>query len=216
MRKVQFAKDEYYHIFNRGVDKRVIFSSDQEYKRFVYCLYLANSTEPFKLDNSTKYSNDSVKIFNTPRPNQVVFIHSYCLMQNHFHLLISENTEGGISIFMQKLSTAYTMYFNRKHKRSGSLFQGPFKAVLVQNDTQFKYLFSYIHANPFSTIQKDSSIQVENLEEVLTYQYSSITEYRGGTRSSSVILTILPFIQKELQTTNDAKKHIIKWLDFHP
>lgn len=215
MRKTVFTQDEYYHIFNRGVDKRVIFSSPEEYQRFLYILYLSNSSLSFKIDNLTKYEKDSLQIFSTERTDLLVSIHAYCLIPNHFHLLISEVTEGGISTFMQKLSTAYTMYFNRKHKRSGCLFQGPFKAVHIEHDTQFKYLFSYIHANPFSTIQKDGSLHINNSEKVLEYPYSSILEYRGQTRTSSVLLDVLPFIQKELQTITDAKKHIQKWLDFH-
>lgn len=216
MRKIRFAKDEYYHIFNRGVDKRIIFDSPQDYERFLYYLYLANSSEAFKLDNATKYpSTDSRKVFTTPRSQQLVAIHAYCLMSNHFHLLINERRDGGISAFMQKVSTAYTMYFNRKNKRSGSLFQGPFKAVHIENDTQFKYLFSYIHANPFSTIQKDGSVQIKDTEKVLEYDYSSIKEYRGEKRVSSPILAVLPFIQKELKTVTESRKHLLKWLDFH-
>lgn len=215
MRKTTFTQDEYYHLYNRGVDKRITFSSAVEYERFLMYLYILNSEDHIRFDNISRSENFLKILFLTPRPKPLVAIHAYCLMPNHFHLLVSEKTEGGISTFMQKLSTAYTMYFNSKHKRSGSLFQGPFKAVQVENDTQFKYLFSYIHANPFSTIQKDGSVQINDIEKVLQYPYSSITEYTGKTRNSSTLLDVLPFIQKELQTITDAKKHIKKWLDFH-
>src|SRR3989344_2009952 len=128
-RTFAFAPGEFYHIYNRGTDKRNIFTSRADRDRFLALLYLANQDEPvdLKLQGSTLL--EIVERSGMP----LVEIAAYCLMPNHFHLLVRELEEGGISKFMQKLTTGYTMFFNKKYERSGSLFQGRFKATHVTN-----------------------------------------------------------------------------------
>src|SRR3989344_2776781 len=118
-RTFSFAPDEFYHIYNRGTEKRNIIMSRSDQDRFLSLLYFANQNEPadLKLQGST-LSKIIEKKIGTP----LVEIVAYCLMPNHFHLLIREVEEGGISKFMQKVTTGYTMYFNKRHDRSGSLF----------------------------------------------------------------------------------------------
>ncbi len=215
MRKTLFGTEEYYHLFNRGVDKRIIFNTPKDYDRFLCTLYLSNSKESFKMDNITRYKHVKSEIFSSSRGEQLVSIHAYSLMPNHFHLLVSEKVEGGISLFMQKVSTAYTMYFNKRYDRSGALFQGTFKSVHIDTDTQFRYLFSYIHANAFSVMQKNGSIRIQDIEKVRTYDYSSMKEYTGDQRIESSLLEVIPFIKDDLLSKGSVKKHLQTWLDFH-
>lgn len=110
----------------------------------------------------------------------IVSIGAYCLMPNHFHILIRQEKENGISLFMQKLSTAYVMYYNKKYKRTGSLFEGKFKSKYAGEDTYLKYLFSYIHLNPLKIMDpnwKLNPIENKSKQFLFEYPYSSFLEY---------------------------------------
>ena len=141
-RKVTFAQNEYYHIYNRGVEKRPIFSDKASYDRFLVLMYLCNTKEPIRLPRD--FTLNLREIFSTKRTEQLIEVCAYCLMPNHFHLLVKEGRENGkgISQYMQKLTTAYTMYFNTRNSRSGSLFQGVFRAKHANQDEYLKYLYS--------------------------------------------------------------------------
>ena len=145
-----FAVGEFYHVYNRGTDKRKIFLSQADYQRFIILLYLANSNQPVRIDLRR---NSVEKLFEADRGKDLVDIGAYCLMPNHFHILLKEKVENGISLFMQKITTAYTMYFNKKHERSGVLFQGVFKSEHLATDNYLKYIYSYIHLNPVKLIE---------------------------------------------------------------
>jgi len=201
VRKTPLLIGEYYHIYNRGVDKRVIFLDEHDHKRFMMLLYLCNGTNPvdmrkyFDKNNNNKGQPfvDFVEIFSIDRGEQIVDIGAYCLMPNHFHILVHERVEGGISMFMEKLSTAYSMYFNRKYERKGSLFEGRFKAKHIDSNPYLNWLFSYIHLNPIKLIYpewkekgiKDSS-QAEKF--MYGYEYSSYHDYFVGDRPEETIL----------------------------
>ncbi len=129
------------------------------------------------------------------RDEQLVDIVAYCLMPNHFHLLVREKAEGGISIFMKKISTAYSMYFNSKNDRSGALFEGRFKAKHINNDEYLRYLISYIHLNPVKLIEskwKEEKIKDVNKASkyLKEYRYSSYQDYLGFNRAESKILEL--------------------------
>src|SRR3989344_7978889 len=128
LRKISFAPEEFYHLYNRGVDKRNIFTCVNDYNRFVTLLYLCNNTKPTSIEHELRSGRVFTELLNTERGKLLVDIGAYCLMPNHFHILIREKDNNGISTFMKKLSTAYSMYFNNKYKRSGALFEGRFKA----------------------------------------------------------------------------------------
>lgn len=180
-RKTQFERGEFYHIYNRGVEKRIIFQNVFDYKRFMALLYLANSDQTIQFRNSfSRISLDEV--FQQNRGKQLVAIGAYCLMPNHFHLLITPLIDGGVSKFMLKLQTGYSMYFNIKNDRAGSLFQGIFKSQHVDDDIYLRYLYAYIHLNPAKI--KDSNwkirpkIFLEQIKKFITeYPYSSLKEY---------------------------------------
>ena len=136
IRKHVFVGDAYYHIYNRGNSKQVIFHDKEDCYRFMALMYACNSTKNYRSfilkKNITPYDFD--------RETQLVAIGVYCLMPNHFHLLIKQKIVNGISLFMQKLMTAYVMYYNKKYKRTGALFEGKFKSTHVDSDIYLKYL----------------------------------------------------------------------------
>ncbi len=158
MRKVKFEKDKIYHIFNRGVEKRDIFMNDSDRWRFLQGLYLFNDENSsfrllWNLENREKGLNfKTIKDFlknNLTERIPLVEIMADCLMTNHFHLILKEIKKNGISRFMHKLGTGYAKYFNEKYDRVGGLFQGRFKAVLIEKDLYLQCLLVYINVlNP--------------------------------------------------------------------
>lgn len=216
-RSFSFAPGEFYHIYNRGTEKRNIFSSHADCGRFLSLLYFANQTgaADLKLQGSTLSETVGER---TGAP--LVEIAAYCLMPNHFHLLIREFKEGGISKFMQKLTTGYTMYFNKRHERNGSLFQGKFKATHVADDRYLRYLISYIHLNPVKLIEpkwKETGIvDKERAERYLeTYASSSYLDYLGKKRPEGIIISheALP---EYFSPGIDFKTFVTEWLTYSP
>lgn len=174
LRKTPLIINEYYHIYNRGVEKRNIFLDKKDYFHFLKLLYVCNSSKSITLRNIGEQFN---------RGGTIVDIGAYCLMPNHFHLLCKEKINSGITMFMKKLLTAYAMYFNKKYKRSGILFQGRFKSEHADDDRYLKYLYSYIHLNPAKLKNaKWKESQINKVDELFVfiknYPYSSIYEYK--------------------------------------
>lgn len=144
IRTTPFANGYFYHLFNRGVEKRIIFQDDRDYIHFLKILGYYQYAGP-KLSYS-RTNEKQIKIVKTNE--KIIEIISYCLMPNHFHLLIKQLKENGIPEFIRKISDGYTKYFNTKHHRVGPLFQGSYKAVLIESDQQLTHLSRYIHLNP--------------------------------------------------------------------
>jgi len=189
LRKDPFITGEYYHIYNRGIDKRVIFKANRDYERFMMLLYLANSDDSFRLDNILDKQNRSfIKILLLDKGNRIVSIGAWCMMTNHFHLLIRQEVDGGITKFMKKLGTGYSMYFNIRYERKGALFGGLFKSKLIGvDDNYLRHLFGYIHINLLeirfpdweNKIKKPSADMATFLK---SYRYSSYRDYIGEDR----------------------------------
>ena len=190
-RKVVFAPGEFYHVYNRGVDRREIFLDEHDYHRFVQLLFVANGSRAFE------YRNIKGKNFSEiERDKPLVAIGAYCLMPNHFHILIKEITDQGLSDFMEKLTTSYSKYFNGKYGRVGTLFQGRFQAQHANNDTYLKYLFAYIHLNPIKLIDsnwKETGIQNRKQARVylMQYQHSSFLDYAAGLHTNRDVSQVL-------------------------
>ena len=179
-RRHAFAIDEWYHCFNRGVDKRTVFENEHDATRFLMTLYLANGTEPMQIFNTHKPT--LAKAFTEYRGKPIVSLGAYCLMPNHFHLLIKEISDGGISEFMRKLGIAYTMYFNAKNQRAGNLFVRPFRSRHVGDDRYFQRALQYIHCNPAELYEPGWKLgKVENMRllerKLVEYPYSSMGSY---------------------------------------
>jgi len=214
IRKVNFVKGEYYHIYNRGNSKQKIFNDKQDYFHFMDLLFLCNDTENLRTFNLLRDEEDLL----IHKKEPIVSIGSYCLMPNHFHILITEQQDGGISKFMQKISTAYVMYYNQKYERTGSLFEGKFKSVHMGKDTQIKYLFSYIHLNPIKLMQKDwkeKGIINKNkaLDYLKDYKFSSYLDFLEIKRIHSNILDVKQF-PSYFPTKSLFEKEIFEWLSF--
>ena len=215
LRKFKFVKGEYYHLYNRGNSKQKVFHDEEDYLRFISLLYISNTNENFNLYDLNRISGFNV--YELEIKNPIVSIGAYCLMSNHFHILITEKKEGGISKFMQKLSTAYAMYYNRKYERRGGLFEGKFKSVYIENDIQMKYLFSYIHLNPIKLIQKDWKEKgIKNkkiaLDYLNNYFYSSYKDFLRQKRIQNKILNIKDF-PEYFPRKSLFIKEIIEWLN---
>lgn len=155
MRSIELAVGEYYHLFNRGVNKQNIFLDTRDRTRFLFnILYLQSTRSPLDAGTAVSYFLKH-SVFNLrPRTeskiiqNRFVELAAFVLMPNHFHLLVLEKEASGISRYMQKILNSYTKYFNIKYEKSGHLFQGPFKAVRVSSNEQLLYLSAYLHRNP--------------------------------------------------------------------
>ena len=181
MRKIKFKTDGHYHLFNRGVDNRNVFVSQEDYDRFEAYLYLLNDTESARAANFFVGKRRET-IFESARAEQLVGIGAYSLLPTHFHLIITPLQESGVSKFMQKLTTAYTMYFNDKYRRSGSLFEGTYKAHEPSSENHLKFLLALTHLAPAQLFNKkwheESILELESLAgEVMDYRYSSVGEY---------------------------------------
>lgn len=149
MRRTQLVKGEYYHVYNRGVDKRNIFSDDFDYLRFLESAKEFNRVDPI----GSLYQN-SFRDKSGPRasgsnlvPKRLVEIVAYCLNPNHYHFILRQLANEGISKFMLKISSGYTTYFNWKYKRTGVLFQGTFKAAHIQSNDHLLRLSAYVNMN---------------------------------------------------------------------
>lgn len=179
---------EFWHLIGRGVDKRDVVLDDHDRVRFIHDLYVFNDLNP--TPNFVTLGRH-----NTARKREcLVDIHSFCLMNNHYHLLVSERVEGGISLFMRKLNMGYTKYFNEKYKRSGALWQGKHRRVLIERNAHFLYIPFYIHLNPLDYLSPEwRNGEVKNAGEalkiLLEYRWSSHLDYLGVRNFPSIIRT---------------------------
>jgi putative transposase len=172
-KRVFLAKDEIYHVLNRGVEKRITFTDRKEYLRARQTLdYYQYANPPLRLSHFIKLENDTKLLLSAKvkKLHKQVEILAYCLMPNHFHFLLRQTTDNGISKFIANFTNSYTKYFNTKHDRVGPLFQGLFKAVHIENDEQLLHTSRYIHINPSSSFL----VSKNSLSE---YPWSSYPEY---------------------------------------
>lgn len=212
-RKTAIEVGEYYHIYNRGVEKRNIFLDKNDWERFLRLLHIANGQKPFVFRLVQGLPLDKIDV-----GERKVAIVAYVLMPNHFHLLIKEVVEGGTSEFMEKLLTGYAMYFNKKYERVGSLFQGIFKAKHVDRDEYLKYLFAYIHLNPIKLIdsrwQELGIHDKRNAEQYLNkYRFSSYLDYIGIERVERLILN-REEASDYFPKTHEFKDFLRDWLKY--
>lgn len=174
-RKVSFATGEIYHVYNRGVEQRSVSRDKKDFKRF---LDIANY---YSRERSIRYSLSSYAESNK-KPQRLIEIICYSLMPNHFHLLVKQCKDGGISKFLRIVLNSYTKYFNTKNKRTGHLFQGTFKAVHVSTDEQLLHVSRYVHLNPLVA-------GIVNVPK--SYEWSSHKQYleKSEQISSKVVLS---------------------------
>ncbi len=186
-----YLEDAFYHLYNRGVENRNIFQDKQDYKVFLHYLkrYL---TEP-------PDSPDEVRPRWRSDLYEKLHLIAYCLMPNHFHLMIKQFSKEAITEFMRALSNSYVRYFNEKYERVGPLFQGSYKAVLVETEPYLLHLTRYIHLNPGDL---DEVRPGSRSDLVRKYPYSSYGDYLGKRKTSWVHPEgILSFFKTAQKTT---------------
>jgi len=191
---------ELWHALNRGVDGRDIFLDSQDRARFVHNLYEFNDLNP--ADNLARLFDPSgMRDFVSPSFRKVrkplVNLHGWIEMHNHYHLLLSELVDGGLSLFLRKLNVGYAKYFNEKYGRVGTLFQGRTKKVLIEREAQFLYILHYLHLNSLDYLKGAEEWRVrsrggiKNAHEALayleTYRWSSYLDYAGRKNFPSLI-----------------------------
>lgn len=171
-----YVENGYYHVYNRGVEKRIIFEDEQDYKVFIKYLKEYLSAPPDRKDLIKTFSLRGGSFKGVPEPiknyQSTVDLVAYCLMPNHFHLLLKQSKKNAMEKFIRSLATRYSMYFNKRYERVGKLFQSHYKASMIENDNYLLYLSKYIHLNP-KEYGKD-----------LINSYSSYADYLGIRKTS--------------------------------
>ncbi|HOJ40897.1 MAG TPA: transposase, partial [bacterium] len=200
-RKVFFSSGGFYHLYSRGVDKREIFLHSRDYRRFQQSLLTLNDERPASV---IRAASQTPALRKFPERQPLVSIVCYCLMPNHFHLLLCEKREGGIIKFLRKICTAHAMYFNERYERTGVLFDGRYKVKEVQTDEYLLHLTRYIHLNPLNLLLPDwkekGVANWEKAEQFLkNYRWSSLPDYLQ--RENCAPILDWPVIEKHISLT---------------
>lgn len=194
-----FAPGNIYHIYNRGNNKEKIFFDEQDYRAFLFRfgLCLGFTEEELNKEKLTSMSYSRIRITDTKKG--LFKLHVFCMIQNHFHLLIEQIGNVPISKLMSKLCTSYSKYLNKKHKRVGHVFQDKFKAVLIENNPQLIWVSSYVHMNAV----KDGIVKHPS-----DYEWSSYNDYASSRN--------IPIVNKEflIETFGSIDNLIEQTLNF--
>lgn len=192
-RPIPFAPGEWFHCYTRSVDGSRLFEDQQIRERFLELLYLANQQSNTPEIARMRSADSHTRIFTTARSLPLVRIGAYCLMPNHYHLLIQSIDDGGVSKFMQRVGTGITHFYNQKHRRIGNIFIKPFRGKHVDEDRYFRKVTQYIHLNPLELLEPDwKQGRIRNskasLQDLLKYPHSSLYDYAGTIRPQRAIL----------------------------
>lgn len=195
-------------MLNRGVEKRDIVLDDSDRARFVHDLFVFNDlNQVLHISQPKRRDND----FTTKR-DLLVDIHAFCLMNNHYHLVISGRKENGIPMFMKKLNMGYAKYFNERYEREGALWQGKYKRILIERDAHYFHIPYYVHLNPLDySFPEWRSGTVKNaraaLQKLCEYRWSSHMDYLGEHNFPSI--TIRQLFQPDLGSRKQYERKII-------
>lgn len=202
-----------YHIYTRGVEKRIVFKSSKDYNRFLASMFFCNSEEPLHFSNLAN-QGDPLMLVEIKDRKSIVDVLSYSLMPNHVHLILKEIVDGGISRYMLKLLTAHSMFFNIKYERSGPLFIRPFRSQHIDSEEYFRWVFSYVLLNPLELFQRDWKAKgIQNLKRakqfMQSYALSAFIDYFVADRPESKILNkdSLPFSIEQLKDIDDLLEY---------
>ncbi len=180
-RPERFSPGHVYHVYNRGVNKQDIFADDRDRQRLLtllpYCLTAETATS-YSLFKRSRQQSKQKRRLKPAAGKGLVDLLCYCFMDNHFHLLLKENMEQGLSKYMQKLLNSYARYFNTRHQRSGPFFSGRFRSTLVNSDEHFLHVSRYVHLNPFAARLVDNPFN---------YQWSSVREYTSASTKQETV-----------------------------
>jgi len=198
MRNIKFAIKEFYHIYNRGVDKRNIFMNSDDVNRFLFCMLVFNTEDPvgsIYLNFLEKKRKQKLRSSAPHKSKKLVNFVAYCLNQNHYHFILEPLIENGVQKFMHRLATGYTNYFNEKYERSGSLFQGRYKAKHIDSNEYLLHLSAYVNLN--FKVHKDL-----NKEWMKKLPISSLQEYVGKTTK---LFCVKEIVLKQFKSTIEYK-----------
>lgn len=215
MTQPEFVNDEIYHIYNRGVEKRDIFMRDKDYLRFIINLYEFNDLAP-ALNLGYHLNKTPIEVrLQYPRKKPLVAILAFCLMPNHYHLMVQQLIENGITMFMRKLGTGYTNYFNTIYQRVGPLFQGKFKSILLERESHLVHLPHYIHLNPLDLKMpewRNGAIKDVHkaMKFLISYRWSSLPDYLGIKNLPSV--TNREFLKEYIGGPKQFRSQMEDWI----
>lgn len=218
LRDAPFVNGETYHLYNRGAHKQAIFTTESDYRRFLLSLFLSNGRVPVNIrETLRKYKGLSfVSILEKEEQGErLVELLAYSLMPNHFHLVLRQLVEGGITKFTKKLLTSYSMYFNTLYEHSGILSQGTIKSRHVGSEAYFRYIFAYVHLNPLALhLPNWETVGIVDQQEarrfLQSYSFSSFYDYSVGVRPERNILAFAA-APAFLRTQNDLEE-LLKWV----
>jgi REP element-mobilizing transposase RayT len=211
MRYEQFVTGEYYHVYNRGVDRRTTFHSESDLERFLESLRVFNTD--LAIGENISFLRRCQREY--PPEQRLASISSFALLPNHFHLLAQQQQEHGLPQFMHRVGTSFTKYVNLKEKRSGYLFEGPFQAKRVDNYPYLAHLLRYHHINPLSLIginwKTEGIVDVDTAVRFLkSYRWSSFYYYYNHIESPMLDLTLLNHLFAS------PEEHLEFMLDYQP
>ncbi|KKR43088.1 hypothetical protein A2356_01945 [Candidatus Nomurabacteria bacterium RIFOXYB1_FULL_39_16] len=220
MRNIKFATGEFYHIYNRGVDKRDIFMDPEDVARFFVCMSFFNTRDP--IGSVYEYSREELQFGSlASKKKKLINFVAFCLNQNHYHFILEPLVDDGIQKFMHRLSTGYTNYFNEKYKRSGSLFQGTYKAIHANSNEYLLHLSVYVNLNykVHKNLNKEwmKKLTISSFKEyvgeasksfcakgIVLEQFNSIKEYK------SFCGTTLPEILRKKEEEKELKYMLLE------
>lgn len=234
----RFNIGEFYHLFNKGVDKRKIYLEKGDYGRFIYDLYEFNDTRPAegihrsykKAGNDQLGKNVGNEVSCLERISSIkngrdkkklrdvlINLHAFVLMPNHHHLMASQIQQKGLPLFIRKLHGGYSRYFNNKYRRKGHLFEGPFQHKHIENDIHFGFLICYIHAKPLDLWKsnwKEKQLTDQEIKQALKflekYKWSSHRDYIG--MKTYPLLINRQFLLDFFDGVKGYKEFFIDWL----
>lgn len=206
LRKIDLVNNEFYHIYNRGVDKRIIFEDKQDFFQFIQMLDYFNQEEAFGSMEKYKYPKN---IKQRGKASLLVEIIAYCLNKNHYHLILKQVVNNGISKLMQKVGTGYVMYFNKKYNRIGSLFSGKFKSKYIDTDSYLNHVGVYVNLN-----NRVHGKQEQRGKASLLIYVSSWNEYMNKSKlnlcKKDYLLTNFKNVNNFKEYSENTLKEIIK------
>lgn len=212
--------EEFYHTYNRGVEKRKIFLEGADYARGVHDLYEFNDANVV-INLKQRFNGSPTPIISEKAREKLVNLISWCFIPNHYHLFSQPVADNGLSKFHQKFGGGFTNFFNVKQKRSGVLFQGKYKKILVDNDTQALQLICYIHANPLDIWKpnwKEIGITDSEIPKAMNflekeYRWSSHLDWLGIKNFPSLIDT--NSISRFFGSPKEYREFFINWLKYY-
>lgn len=187
-------------MMNRGVERRQIYMDNADRARFVHDMWEFNDVEDAKNVWHRAPQKADIKGLRNPYmpKDRIVDLHAWCLMGNHYHLLLSERVDGGLTKFIRRLNVGYANYFNERYERKGALFQGRTKKVHIDTDAHFLHILNYIHSNPLDFMKVNKGWRIGSvgdmegaLAHISKYKWSSYLDYAGTANFPSVLTTDL-------------------------